>query len=98
MFIISVVHSALLSAASAVIIPKTLFGLFETNIRFSGVSICYNFANTIFGGFAPVISLLLIKVSGSNMAPPFYLVALSLIALFAASLFYGRKAETLLVE
>ncbi len=87
-FIASVVLSAVLSAISAVVIPKFLFRLFATNIRYTGISICYNFANAIFGGFAPMASLLLIKESGSNMAPPVYIIGLGVVALIATTIFY----------
>jgi MHS family proline/betaine transporter-like MFS transporter len=44
-------------------------------VRSSGLSVAYNFAVTIFGGFAPFIATWLIGVTGSKLAPSFYLIA-----------------------
>jgi MFS transporter, MHS family, proline/betaine transporter len=58
--------------------------LFPTRLLGSGLSIGNALAVTIFGGFAPFISVLLIEVTGSPLAPSFYLMfgaAISLVAL-----------------
>jgi MHS family proline/betaine transporter-like MFS transporter len=51
------------------------------------LSISYAFGVTIFGGFAPFINAWLIQMTGSKLAPSFYLMlaaAISLVALSAA--------------
>jgi MFS transporter, MHS family, proline/betaine transporter len=58
--------------------------LFPTRLLGSGLSIGNALAVTIFGGFAPFISVLLIEVTGSPLAPSFYLMfgaAISVVAL-----------------
>ncbi|WP_051303112.1 MFS transporter [Comamonas composti] len=57
--------------------------LFPTAVRSTGMSIGYNVAVMVFGGFAPFVVTWLIRTTGSPMAPAFYVmlgVALGLIA------------------
>jgi len=64
--------------------PALLSELFPTQIRTTGMSIAYNLAVTIFGGFAPFIITWLIDATGNKLAPSFYLMtaaALSITAL-----------------
>jgi MHS family proline/betaine transporter-like MFS transporter len=61
--------------------------LFPAGTRSTGLSISYSFGVAIFGGFAPFIVAWLIGVTGSNLAPGFYVAfgaALSLLALAGA--------------
>ncbi|MDP5008746.1 MAG: MFS transporter [Glaciimonas sp.] len=63
-----------------VILPE----MFPHNIRATGISIVYCISVSVFGGFAPFISTLLIQQSGSNLAPSWYLLfccALTLLAI-----------------
>jgi MHS family proline/betaine transporter-like MFS transporter len=51
------------------------------------MSLAYNIAVTIFGGFGPFIIAWLISVTGSKAAPSYYMIfaaAVSLVALIAA--------------
>jgi MHS family proline/betaine transporter-like MFS transporter len=55
--------------------------------RTTGMSLAYNIAVTIFGGFGPFIIAWLIGATGSKAAPSYYLIfaaAVSLVALMAA--------------
>jgi MFS transporter, MHS family, proline/betaine transporter len=57
--------------------------LFPAHVRSTGLSIAYNIAVMIFGGFGQFIVTWLIRASGSQLAPTFYVMAgivLSLIA------------------
>ncbi|MDR5751928.1 MULTISPECIES: MFS transporter [unclassified Caballeronia] len=57
--------------------------LFPAHIRSTGLSLAYNVAVMIFGGFGQFIVTWLIKTTGSQLAPTFYVmagIALSLIA------------------
>lgn len=57
--------------------------LFPANIRSTGLSFAYNVSVMIFGGFAQFIVTWLIKVTGSLMAPAYYVmfgIALGIIA------------------
>lgn len=55
--------------------PAALSALYPKAIRSTGISIAYNFAVTIFGGFAPFIATWLIGATGSGLAPAFYVMA-----------------------
>jgi hypothetical protein len=60
---------------------------FPRHQRATGVSIIYSFGVTIFGGFCPFIVTWLISVTGSPMAPAWYLLAALGISLFALTRF-----------
>jgi MHS family proline/betaine transporter-like MFS transporter len=63
------------------LLPAFLYKIFPTQIRYTGVGFAYNLSNAILGGPAPLLSLYLIQMTGSNMTPAFYLIALGLISL-----------------
>jgi MFS transporter, MHS family, proline/betaine transporter len=48
---------------------------FPTGIRSTGTAIAYNFGVMLFGGFAPFTITWLIRVTGSPIAPAFYIMA-----------------------
>ncbi|RAR58424.1 MHS family proline/betaine transporter-like MFS transporter [Paraburkholderia unamae] len=55
--------------------------LFPTKVLSTGLSVAYNFAVTIFGGFAPFLITWLIARTGSNMAPALYVIVAAAISL-----------------
>lgn len=57
--------------------------LFPTPVRYTGFAVSFNTANAIFGGTAPFVATWLIAVTGSVMAPAWYLVVVSVLALTA---------------
>lgn len=59
--------------------PATYSEIFPTRVRYTALSIGYNIAVAIFGGFAPFISTWLIQVTGNNLAPSYYLMAAAII-------------------
>jgi MHS family proline/betaine transporter-like MFS transporter len=68
-------------------LPALLTELFPTQTRTTGMSLGYNIAATVFGGFAPFIVTWLIGATGSALAPSFYLTAAaaaSIVALLRA--------------
>ncbi len=74
-------------AAYAGAIPALISELFPIRVRTTAVSTSYSVAVAIFGGFAPLIIAWLIDVTGSQLAPSYYLMfaaAVSLLALGAA--------------
>ncbi|SEL12599.1 MFS transporter, MHS family, proline/betaine transporter [Kosakonia sacchari] len=78
---------ALLKAIYFSTIPSLMADIFPVSTRASGMSISYNVAVTVFGGFAPFICTLLIGATGSHFAPGLYLmvtVFLSVMALWQA--------------
>jgi len=76
-----------LVAAYAGAIPALISELFPIGMRTTAVAMSYSLAVAIFGGFAPFIIAWLIEVTGSNLAPSYYVMfaaAISLAALGAA--------------
>ena len=61
--------------------PAAYAELFPTRVRYTALSIGYNVAVAIFGGFAPSIATLLIKLTGNPLSPAFYVIAASVITL-----------------
>lgn len=75
-------------------LPGLLSEIFPVATRTTGMSLAYNIAVTIFGGFGPFIITWLIRVTGDKVAPSFYLMfaaVVSLIALTAARRMLGFK-------
>lgn len=68
-----------------------LAALFPSNVRSTGVSISYNFAVTLFGGFASFIATWLIGVTGSALAPVWYVAFAALVAVIGALLLPARR-------
>jgi MHS family proline/betaine transporter-like MFS transporter len=71
-------------------VPATYAELFPTRIRYSGMSIGYNLAVMLFGGFAPFIATWLVATTGNIMSPTFYVIACAIITL----IFVLRMRET----
>ena len=60
---------------------------FPTRVRYTGFAFSFNTANALFGGTAPFVATLLISLTGSKLAPAYYLVAaavVTLVAMFAS--------------
>ncbi|HTM64659.1 MAG TPA: MFS transporter [Gammaproteobacteria bacterium] len=68
-----------------------LADLFPTSLRYSGIAICYNIAYGFIGGLSPVICTLAIQLTGSVVAPAYYVILIA--ALTASACFLGRKTE-----
>jgi MHS family proline/betaine transporter-like MFS transporter len=64
-------------------VPAVLAGLFPARLRSTGVSLTYNFAAVIFGGFAPAALTFLTESTHTIMAPAFYVVAAAAVSLIA---------------
>lgn len=56
-------------------IPTVLVEIFPTSVRFTGVALSYNLAAAIFGGTAPMLAMILTKVTGDNYAIAYYLLS-----------------------
>lgn len=59
----------------------TFVELFPARTRYTGASISYNLAFTIFGGTAPLLVVWLVEQFGSKIAPAWYVVAVNVLAL-----------------
>ena len=55
--------------------------IFPTRVRYTALSLPYNIAVAIFGGFAPFIATFLIEVTGSKQAPALYVIAAAIVTL-----------------
>lgn len=64
-------------------LPGFLTEIFPTHLRFSGFALCFNMGNALLGGTAPLIATLLIKHTGSDLAPAWYLVAVAIVSMIA---------------
>ncbi|WP_425129963.1 MFS transporter [Burkholderia vietnamiensis] len=64
-------------------LPCFLSEIFPTRVRYSGFAFCFNAANALFGGTAPLVATWLISVTGSKLAPAWYLVGAAGVALIA---------------
>ena len=62
-------------------IPATLVELMVTNVRYTAMSLPYNFSNAVFGGTAPLVATYLIAKSNNHLAPAFYLIAAGIVML-----------------
>ncbi len=58
-------------------LASSLPAQFPTSSRYSAMGIAYNFAVAIFGGTTPFIVAALIKATGNDMMPAYYLMATS---------------------
>jgi MHS family proline/betaine transporter-like MFS transporter len=79
--IVGVMLLALGAVLSGVVTAALLSEVFPTRTRYTASAITYNMAYTIFGGTAPLMATWLIGMTGSNLAPAYYLMAISLLAL-----------------
>lgn len=63
--------------------PAYLCEMLPTRVRYTALSIGFNGAVMVFGGFGPFIATLLVRTTGLHVAPGFYVVAAALISLLA---------------
>jgi MHS family proline/betaine transporter-like MFS transporter len=75
---------AVMTASFSSVAPTVLSALFPTRVRATGVSLVYNAAFTIFGGFAPAV-LTWLAATGSGLAPAWYVVLAAVPALLATA-------------
>ncbi|MCF3948376.1 MFS transporter [Acidiphilium iwatense] len=70
-------------------LPCFLAEIFPTKVRYSGFAFSFNLANALFGGTAPFVATWLIGLTGSKLAPAWYLMFAALVALVA--MLYSRE-------
>ncbi len=94
----SVTGLILTQAAASVILTlytgpicAILAEMFPTNIRYTALSVSYGFAVAIFGGFAPLISTGLIRLTGDPLAPAYYVIGAGVLS-FIATAFVRERA------
>ncbi len=62
-------------------VPTTLVEIFPTKVRFTGIALSYNISAAIFGGSAPMIGMLLLKITGNKYSIAYYLISLAIFTL-----------------
>jgi MFS transporter, MHS family, proline/betaine transporter len=73
--------------------PAALADLFPIGIRATGISLVYNAAFVIFGGFSPaILTWFTRQANGSAMAPAAYVMCAAVVALFTLPFFERRRA------
>lgn len=65
--------------------------LFPANVRSVGLSIAYNIAVMVFGGFGPFIVTWLIKTTGSPLAPTYYVMGGLALSIVAVACIPGKR-------
>ena len=76
---------AVFEAMFQAVMPALMTETFPTSVRYTGLSISYNFSMALFGGTTPLICTWLVKVSGGNVwMPAYYLIATCIIAIITA--------------
>ena len=68
---------------------------FPTAVRYTGFALPFNLANALFGGSASFISTALIAATGSGLAPAWYMVGVSCVALVAMILSHEHTGKDL---
>ena len=63
--------------------PALISEIFPVQVRGTGMSLSYNIAVMVFGGFAGVIITWLIDVTGNNLAVTFYVIAGAIVSVIA---------------
>ncbi len=81
--IAAVAWLSLLKTGYSGALPAFLAECFPAQTRATGMSLSYNIGVPIFGGFAPFYITWLIALTGSNMAPGFYMIFTALLGLVA---------------
>jgi len=81
---------ALIIAAFTAPAGGALARLFPDESRSTGVSIAYNFAVTVFGGFASFIATWLVTTTGNKLSPAYYVMFAASAALLGVSLISRR--------
>lgn len=61
--------------------PATMTEIVPGHVRVTATSLGYNLCMALFGGTTPMITVILIKVTGTDMTPAFYIMAAAAISL-----------------
>lgn len=71
-------------------LPSLMAKVFPVTTRVSGMSLSYNISVPIFGGFAPFFAQSLIDITGTKLAPSYYMMGTALLSLTALILLRRR--------
>ncbi len=89
--LVSAILTALYGGASLAAFVE----LFPTRTRYTGLALSYNLAVAICGGTTPLVATWLVNVTGSTLAPAFYLMAAALGTTVAALAMPERTGKPL---
>ncbi|GAA0608836.1 MFS transporter [Virgibacillus siamensis] len=89
---IGIMIMAILLAALMGTMPSQLPSLFFTEVRYGGLALTYNISVSLFGGTAPLVVSWMVNISGSHLAPAFYVIFVSLIGIVVVSLFLKKTS------
>ncbi len=74
---------AFMTAMIIGLLPPLLTKCFPTEVRYTGITLCYNLSVTLFGGLAPFFATLLIRETQSQSGPAIYLIAVACFSMMA---------------
>lgn len=77
----AVVASGAMVGVFAGTVPATMAEMFPTSSRTTGMSIGFGISTAIFGGFASLISETLVRYTGSELSPSFFVILATLITI-----------------
>lgn len=80
---------------SGVVTAPLLSEVFATRTRYTASAITYNLAFTLFGGTAPLVATWLISKTGDDLAPAYYLIAISLLAMLGGLALHETSKSSL---
>lgn len=95
----------LLGAVTVMVVPMVFTSissivmmseLFPRRVRATGLALCYGLGVSIFGGFSQFIATWLVKVTGSNLGPAWYVIGTGVVSLVAIAMTpetAGRKLD-----
>jgi len=78
-------------------IPTVLVEIFPTRVRFTGVALSYNLSAAIFGGTAPMMGMILMKLTNNKYAMSYYLIIVAIIS-FIVLQFYQETYKKNLAD
>jgi MFS transporter, MHS family, proline/betaine transporter len=81
--IVMVCWIGLLKSCYSGSLPSLMAKVFPAATRVSGLSLSYNIGVTIFGGFAAFFAQALIDLTGSKLAPSFYIIVTAFLSLMS---------------
>ncbi len=71
-------------------LPSLMAKVFPVTTRVTGMSLAYNISVPIFGGFAPFFAQSLIYMTGTKLAPSYYMMATALLSAVALLVLRSR--------
>ncbi|KVQ63102.1 MFS transporter [Burkholderia territorii] len=80
---LAITATGALTGVFAGICPAAMAETFPTRMRTTGMSIGFGIATAVFGGFGSLISETLIKLTGSQIAPSYYVICTAIVSLVA---------------